>query len=98
MNFFSLENKLLVRIVFLFLLIYLVFRAFILPPYCDEISSLFEYIESKRFIESSLKESSANNHLFNTLLAKLFYLIFGDNFFFLRIPNILAFILYFFFN
>jgi hypothetical protein len=96
MNFFSLENKLLVRIVFLFLLIYLVFRAFILPPYCDEISSLFEYIESKRFIESSLKESSANNHLFNTLLAKLFYLIFGDNFFFLRIPNILAFILYFF--
>jgi hypothetical protein len=96
MKFFSLENKLLVRIVFLFLLIYLVFRAIILPPYCDEISTLFEYIESKWLIESSLKESSANNHLFNTLLAKFFYFIFGDNFFFLRISNILAFILYFF--
>ena len=96
MKFFSLENKLLVRIFFLFLLIYLVFRAFFLSPYCDEISTLFEYIESKRFIESTLKESSANNHLLNTLFGKLFYFIFGDHFFFLRVPNILAFILYFF--
>ena len=96
MKFFSLENKLLVRIFFLFLLIYLVFRAFFLSPYCDEISTLFEYIESKRFIESTLKESSANNHLLNTLFGKLFYFIFGDYFFFLRVPNILAFILYFF--
>ena len=96
MKFFSLENKLLVRIFFLFLLIYLVFRAFFLSPYCDEISTLFEYIESKRFIESTLKESSANNHLLNTLFGKLFYFIFGDHFLFLRVPNILAFILYFF--
>jgi hypothetical protein len=73
-----------------------VFRAFFLSPYCDEISTLFEYIESKRFIESTLKESSANNHLLNTLFGKLFYFIFGDHFFFLRVPNILAFILYFF--
>jgi hypothetical protein len=96
MKFFSLENKLLVGIFFLFLLIYLVFRAFFLSPYCDEISTLFEYIESNRIIESTLKDSSANNHLLNTLLSKFFYFIFGDNFFFLRLPNILAFILYFY--
>ncbi len=96
MKFFSLENKLFVWAIFFLLLIYLILRAVFLTPYCDEISTLFEYIEAPYLIETTVKESSANNHLLNTLLGKFFYLYFGDTISFLRIPNILAFILYFF--
>ncbi len=96
MKFFSLENKLLIWVIFLFLLIYLILRAVFIRPYCDEISTLFEYIEAPYLIESKVKDSSANNHLLNTLLGKFVYLFFGDNFSFLRIPNILSFTLYFF--
>ena len=96
MKFFSLENKLLIWVIFIFLLIYLLLRAVFIRPYCDEVSTLFEYIEAPYLIESTIKDSSANNHLLNTLLGKFIYIFFGDNFSFLRIPNILAFTLYFF--
>jgi hypothetical protein len=96
MKFFSLENKLLIWAIFILLFIYLILRAVFLTPYCDELSTLFEYIEAPYLIETTVKESSANNHLLNTLLGKFAYLFFGDTIYFLRIPNILSFILYFF--
>lgn len=96
MKFFTLENKLLVWTFFVLLLCYLILRALFLAPYCDELSTLFEYIESPYLIEEIVKDSSANNHLLNTFLGKFMYFFFGDSFFFLRIPNILAFILFFF--
>ena len=67
MKKFSLENKLLIWEIFLLLLIYLILRAVFLTPYCDEIETLFEYIETQYLIETTVKDSSANNHLLNTL-------------------------------
>ena len=92
----DLENKWAVRILFLTLLTYLVLRAIFLTPYVDEITTLFDYIESNFLFEETLTSSSANNHLLNTYLGKIMYFVFGDNFLFLRIPNILAFVLFFF--
>jgi len=96
MKFFSLENKVLIWTIFVFLFFYLILRAIFLSPYCDELSTLFEYIESPQLIEQNVKDSSANNHLLNTLFGKLMYFFFGDHFFFLRLPNIVAFVLFFF--
>lgn len=94
-NYFSLENKWVIRSIFLVLLTYLFLRAFLLPPYIDEIYTLNEYIEPSILWENSLNSLSANNHLLNTYLAALFHFFFKDNFFFLRIPNILGFVLFY---
>jgi len=96
MKFLSLENKWFVWTTFLLLFFYLILRAIFITPYCDEVATLFEYIEAPFLFEPVVKDSSANNHLLNTLLGKFVYLFFGDTISFLRIPNILAFILYFF--
>jgi hypothetical protein len=96
MKFLSLENKGFVWIIFSLLFIYLIVRAIFIKPYCDEASTLIDYIESPLLIEQIIRDTSANNHLLNTLLGKFVYLFFGDNVSFLRIPNVLSFILYFF--
>ena len=96
MKFLSLENKWFVWTTFSLLFIYLILRAILIKPYCDEASTLIDYIESPFLIEQIIRGTSANNHLLNTLLGKFMYLFTGDNMFFLRIPNVLSFILYFF--
>jgi hypothetical protein len=96
MKFLSLENKWFVWTTFLLLFFYLILRAVFITPYCDEVATLFEYIEAPYLIEPTIRETSANNHLLNTLLGKFVYLFFGDNMALLRIPNALSFILYFF--
>jgi hypothetical protein len=96
MKFLSLENKGFVWTIFCLLFIYSILRAIFITPYCDEVSTLFEYIEAPYLIEPIPRDSSANNHLLNTLLGKFMYFFCGDNMTFLRIPNVLSFILYFF--
>lgn len=99
MNFLTTINKKYFNTYFLLfaiLFLYLIIRAAVIEPYYDEVYSLFHFVESFEFFPSELNDMSSNHHLLNTWLGKLIYLFFGDNFFALRIPNLLAFCLYFF--
>jgi len=79
---------------FYLLFFYLVLRAAYVPPLHDEVATFFHYIEVGD-IWSDTAVLDANNHLLNSYLSRFTYLLFGDNFFFLRLPNILAFFIYF---
>ena len=82
--------------IFLFLLIftYLVIRSILNEPLHDEVATFFNYTEGGRIFGEGVIQD-AQNHLLNTYSARLMYLIFGDDFFFLRLPNLIAFVLYF---
>lgn len=79
---------------FYLLFFYLVLRAAYVPPLHDEVATFFHYIEVGD-IWSDTAVLDANNHLLNSYLSRFSYLLFGENFFFLRLPNILAFFIYF---
>lgn len=79
---------------FYLLFIYLVFRAIYVPPLHDEVATFFHYIEVGD-IWSNTAVLDANNHLLNSYLSRFMYLIFGEHFFYLRLPNLLAFFIYF---
>ena len=79
---------------FYLLFFYLVLRAAYVPPLHDEVATFFHYVEVGD-IWSDTAVLDANNHLLNSYLSRFTYLLFGENFFFLRLPNILAFFIYF---
>ncbi len=81
-------------LVFGLLLTYLLLRAYFLEPLHDEVATFFHYIESGVFWGPDV-QLDANNHILNSILSHWLYLVFGDQFFYLRLPNVLAFILYF---
>lgn len=76
------------------LFIYLVIRAIHIPPLHDEVATFFHYVETGD-IWSDTAMLDANNHLLNSYLSRFMYLLFGEQFFFLRIPNLIAFLFYF---
>lgn len=77
------------------LLLYLLLRAWYVVPMHDEIATFFHYIESGKIFELGMV-FDANNHFFNSYLGRFFYLIGLDHYFFYRLGNVLAFVLYFF--
>lgn len=79
---------------FYLLFFYLVLRAVYVPPLHDEVATFFHYIEVGD-IWSDTAVLDANNHLLNSYLSRFSYLVFGEHFFFLRLPNLLAFFIYF---
>ena len=79
---------------FYLLFFYLVLRAVYVLPLHDEVATFFHYIEVGD-IWSDTAVLDANNHLLNSYLSRFSYMLFGENFFFLRLPNILAFFIYF---
>ncbi len=81
-------------VLFYLLFIYLVFRAIYVPPLHDEVATFFHFIEYGD-IWSDTAVLDANNHLLNSYLSRFFYLIFGEHFFYLRLPNLFAFFIYF---
>ena len=81
-------------VIFGLLMLYLVLRAYFVAPLHDEVATLFHYIESGIYWGPDLI-LDANNHLLNSAVGHWIYLIFGDDFFFLRLPNVLAFAFYF---
>lgn len=88
----ALFYSILVALLFIFLLL----RAFLVPPVFDEANSFFYYIQNGKFWPF-LSEPDTNNHVFNSLLSFLFIKVFGDSLFVLRLPNILAFVVYAYF-
>lgn len=66
-------------------------RAFLLPFSHDEAATFFFYIQSDNYLPYSAHVYT-NNHVLNSALANICFHIFGSHRFFLRLPNILSFI------
>ncbi|MDH4471954.1 MAG: hypothetical protein QE487_05055 [Fluviicola sp.] len=81
--------------VFIPLFTYLVIRAIYNEPLLDELTTYSNYIQSHKPHNPDVP-IDANNHLLNTYLASCAHYLFGDNIFWLRLPNVLSFIFYFF--
>lgn len=77
------------------LTLYLLVRALLVPPLHDEIATLFYFVETGDIL-NDFTNLDANNHLFNSYLGRLLYLLFEPNLFVYRLPNILAFLLFFY--
>lgn len=82
------------KLLFLAIFIYLFLRAYFVEPLHDEVATFFHYIETGVFWgDQALLD--ANNHVLNSYLSHKLFLWFGADFFFLRLPNVLSFILFF---
>lgn len=79
------------------LLVYVFSEAWLMPLTHDELSTI-GFSKQSIFDILSYKDPIPNNHILNTLLLKLNIAIFGDNLLTNRLPNIMAFILYYLFS
>lgn len=79
---------------FLLIFIYLLCRALWVAPLHDESATYLHFIElEKLFGEGVIQD--ANNHLLNSFLGIVVHHFFGENFFLIRLPNVLCFAVYF---
>lgn len=76
------------------LLLFLIARALFVPPLHDEIATLFYFVETGDIL-NELTNLDANNHLLNSYFGRILYLLFDPSLFVFRLPNILAFLLFF---
>jgi len=74
---------------------YILVRAWVIPFTWDESFSWLIYVRGSEWWPDVNSEMSANNHLLNTWLMKLSEMFFGTSEFVLRLPNVLASLLYF---
>jgi len=94
----SIRGKFLATATGLAVFAYLIYRATHVPFCNDEAVSFFTYISDGLFIPFyNAQDFSANNHVLNSLLSWLAYKSFGVHAFVLRLPNLLAFVLYAFY-
>jgi hypothetical protein len=77
------------------LLLYIIIRAVLLPITHDESNTCFTYSELSFHDIVTYAIPVPNNHILNTLLIKFFASLFGMHQLIARLPNILAFVLYF---
>lgn len=87
------ESVLFIAVSFL-VFIYLILRAIYLPLLHDEIATFYFYVQPGKFFPPNASWD-ANNHFLNSILAHFSYRIFGENSFALRLPNLLAALLFF---
>ena len=82
-------------LLFSFMFVYLLLRIIFNETLHDEVASYMFYFYQGDYIGENI-QWDANNHLLNSFIGHKLYGIFGDNFIAFRIPNLLAFVLYFF--
>ena len=70
--------------------IYVVLRGYFVPPFCDEIITFFDYVRTGD-MHPFYAKLDANNHVLNSAISRVFYLLFGGEIFVLRLANLLAF-------
>ena len=75
---------------------YILARAIILPITHDESGTCLVFSTQSVSDIVSYAQPIPNNHILNTLLVKLFSQLFGWHPLIVRLPNVLAFVLYFF--
>jgi hypothetical protein len=86
--------KLVILTLFTFVFIYLLLRVLYLDPLHDEIATYMFYFYQGDYIGEYI-HWDANNHLLNSYIGHKLYGVFGDNIPVLRLPNLLAFVFYF---
>lgn len=89
--------KRLTGILFLFLLVYFILRAWIVEPIHDEAATFLHFIEPGHIWDDQTL-LDANNHLLNSFLCRGMYNLFGMHFFLFRLPSLLAFTLFYFYS
>lgn len=82
-------------LLFVFMFIYLLLRIIFNEPLHDEIATYMFYIYQGDYFGETM-QWDANNHLLNSFLGHQIYKVFGDNMALLRVPNLIAFVLFFF--
>jgi len=75
--------------------IYLLLRIIFNEPLHDEIATYIFYIYQGDYMGETI-QWDANNHLLNSFLGHQIYKVFGDNMALIRMPNLAAFVLFFF--
>ena len=64
-------------------------RSVFVPFTHDEVATFYYYIQSQNFLPF-YAHIDANNHVLNSATASLFYCLFGNHPFILRIPNLIG--------
>lgn len=82
-------------LLFSFLFTYILLRVIFVDTLHDEIASYIFYFYHGNYMGDNI-QWDANNHLLNSFIGHQIYKVFGDNFIMLRLPNLFAFIVYFF--
>lgn len=75
---------------------YVLLRAIYVPPIGDETSTFLFYIQTGSF-QPFYAHPDVNNHVINSLFAFLSYQAFGSKIFFLRLPNVISFLVFMFY-
>ena len=83
------------RILLLFVLVYLILRIFNVETLHDEVATYIFYFYHGDYLGETI-QWDANNHLLNSFIGHSMYQIVGDNIPVLRLPNVLAYVLFFF--
>lgn len=91
----SLYEKWFYWVLFLCLFTYAIFRAFLVVPMLDELSTFYSFIRTGLYFNSA-ESLSANNHILNSYFGHQLYYLFGDSFFLFRLSSLLALPIYFY--
>lgn len=94
----KLRLNVLISIIAVILIVYNVARAYTVSITHDEALTYQWYVSGSFSEILHNPQITANNHILNSLLAKLSINIFGDSLFALRLPNVLAYIAYLLFS
>ncbi len=89
-------ERLLAVLSVLLVFVYVVLRAMYVPTFHDEAATFFHYIVTEKFWPYQA-HWDANNHILNSALGFLCYKIFGAEQIWIRLPNVLSFLVYGFF-
>ena len=87
--------KIVSRVLFIFILGYLLLRIFNVETLHDEVATYIFYFYHGDYIGETI-QWDANNHLLNSAIGHMMYQVVGDNIPILRLPNVLAYIAFFF--
>ena len=91
------KEKILLWILFLSVWAYLWLKAILAPMAHDEAATFFYYVQNHSFLPF-FTQADANNHVLNSALTTLFYLLFGSSPVVLRLASLLSFVPYFYFT
>jgi hypothetical protein len=80
--------------IFVIVFAYILFKIFSVPITHDEVATTVFYSKTSVWDIIMYENPLPNNHILNTLLAKLCLFVFGADDWVVRIPNLLSFILY----
>ena len=89
-------ERLLAALSVLLVFVYVVLRAMYVPTFHDEAATFFHYIVSEKFLPFRA-HWDANNHILNSTLSYFCYKLLGAEQIWIRLPNVLSFLIYGFF-